>query len=371
VKVLLLSAYAARSHVQWQRNLQELFPDWQWRVLSLPPRHFSWRIRGNPLYWALEERGVLEDDYDLLLATSMVDLATLRGLVPALASLPSVLYFHENQFAYPQHRQGHGLLEAQMVSLYSALAADVVLFNSAYNRDSFLEGCRALLEKLPDYAPGACVPALGEKAMVLPVPLPLAQLTQLEPKWPGTQGTYPQRPLRLVWVGRFEHDKGGEGLYSLLQHLERRDLDYELAVAGQQFRHSPPVFERIRVDFAQRLVQFGYLDSRDDYLALLRGADVVISTALHEFQGLAVLEAVAAGCLPLVPRRLAYPEIYPEKNCYASHPGEEPETEAALAVLLDLADSLASGDAPHPDVTAYDSAVLKSRYLQVFRKLAG
>ena len=117
LKVLLLSAYAAASHVHWQSHLADMFPSWDWQVLALPPRHFSWRVRGNPLYWALEETETLAQAYDLLIATSMVDLATLRGLVPSLAEIPSVLYFHENQFEYPQGKQQHGLLEAQMVRI--------------------------------------------------------------------------------------------------------------------------------------------------------------------------------------------------------------------------------------------------------------
>ena len=110
MKVLLLSAYAAQSHVHWRRSLEVMFPQWRWQILELPPRHFSWRIRGNPLHWAQRDRALLEQDYDVLVATSMVDLATLRGLVPALAGLPSILYFHENQFAYPQGGRRHGLL---------------------------------------------------------------------------------------------------------------------------------------------------------------------------------------------------------------------------------------------------------------------
>ena len=364
MKVLLLSAYAARSHVYWQRGLQAMFASWHWTVLSLPPRHFSWRVRGNPLYWAISERDALEQDYDLLVATSMVDLATLRGLVPNLATVPAVVYFHENQFAYPQHRQQKSLLEAQMVSLYSALAADQVLFNSRYNLESFLAGCTSLLGKLPDRVPPGVVASLQQKAVVLPVPLAADLPIAGQAAWPGG-GQSVDRPLRLLWVGRFEYDKGGAGLLQILQLLEGEGLDYELAVIGQQFRNSPDVFGQIERDFAHRLVQFGYVESTRDYHGLLLGADMVLSTALHEFQGLAVLEAVALGCVPLVPDRLAYPEIYPTQYRYVSCP-EDPGQEAAAAVHLIhvLSKGARQGSVPAPDVADYTRARLQPRYRQ-------
>ncbi len=371
MNVLLLSAYAAHSHGHWQRALADMFPRWSWTALTLPPRYFSWRVRGNPLYWSLAERPVLEAHYDLLVATSMVDLATLRGLVPALARLPALLYFHENQFAYPQQARQHSLLEAQMVSLYSALAADALAFNSAYNRDSFLQGVAALLHKLPDRVPAGVPALLRDKAQVLPVPIDLAAEADLAAAWPGAPGERPVRPLRLLWSGRFEYDKGGEGLWRLLQQLEQRGLDYELAMTGQQFRNSPAIFAQIARDFRHRLVHFGFVESATDLQALRRGADIVLATALHEFQGLAVLEAVACGCLPAVPDRLAYPEIYPRRYRYASRP-QQPEIEAAAAadLVLRLAAPEVGDRAELPDLALYSRSGLQPRYRCLLEQLA-
>jgi glycosyltransferase involved in cell wall biosynthesis len=374
VKVLVLSAYAAQSHVYWQEGLLAMFPRWQWSVLSLPPRHFSWRVRGNPLYWALAERETLELAYDLVIATSMVDLATLRGLVPRLAVVPTIVYFHENQFEYPiverktgtvgRSQQSNNLLEAQMVSLYSALAADRLVFNSRYNLTTFHNGCQALLKRLPDKVPPGIVSLLRDKSSVIPVPLKsVASTPERRSIWGDDSTPYPQRALRLVWVGRLEYDKGGDRLLRILQQLELTGLHYELAVIGQQFRNSPQEFERIETQFAHRLVQFGYIESRSDYLAALAGADIVLSTALHEFQGLAVLEAIAAGCIPIVPRRLVYPEIIPEAYCYTSlRDNVESEAESAVALLCNHAQLIATEGGDQVDVSRFASVELVSQY---------
>ena len=342
-----------------------MFPDWEWTVLDLPPRHFSWRVRGNALYWSLAERDTLEREYDLLIATSMVDLATLRGLVPALTRLRTVVYFHENQFEYPQYNQQHSLLDAQVASLYTALSADALLFNSLYNLDTFMAGCAALLGKLPDRVPPGVVSILQDKAMVLPVPIDIEKYSMTVPLWPGVRGPSGDAPLRLLWVGRFEHDKGGEGLLRILQILEGTGLDFELAVTGQQFRRSPEVFQQIESAFSHRIVQFGYVESVADYRALLRAAEIVLSTALHEFQGLAVMEAVAAGCLPVVPDRLGYREFYASDSRYGSYTDDpEQEAESAVELIQQWAQNIREGTASAPDMSAVGLQNLTVRYRQ-------
>ena len=360
MRVLLLSAYAAQSHVHWRRSLEIMIPEWEWTVLELPPRYFSWRVRGNPLYWSRAEREALERPYELVVATSMVDLATLRGLVPALAGVPAALYFHENQFEYPRGRGRHSPLEAQMVSLYSALAANGLVFNSAYNRDSFMQGCEALLARLPDKVPKGIVEELRSFSTVLPVPLEPQAFSSGRQWWPAREET---DALRLSWTGRFEYDKGGESLLEILRQLDRRGVDYQLALVGQQFRDSPPVFDHISRDFGHRLVHYGYLESRDDYHSLLRGADLVLSTARHEFQGLAVLEAVAAGCIPVVPDRLAYRELYGPEFRYRSRPEDTAgEASAAVECVVHWQSAIRAGSATAPDVSAFSTDRLAPEY---------
>jgi len=46
----------------------------------------------------------------------------------------------------------------------------------------------------------------------------------------------------------------------------------------------------------------------------LSEADVFVSTARHEFFGISVVEAIAAGVYPLLPRRLSYPEIISDEE---------------------------------------------------------
>ncbi|MFC6979090.1 tRNA-queuosine alpha-mannosyltransferase domain-containing protein [Microbulbifer taiwanensis] len=53
---MLLSAYDADSHKRWRRGLVAAIPEWQWTQLTLPPRYFSWRIRGNSLSWGRGRR---------------------------------------------------------------------------------------------------------------------------------------------------------------------------------------------------------------------------------------------------------------------------------------------------------------------------
>lgn len=351
MNILLLSAYDAASHAYWHKGLTESLSQHQWTVLSLPPRYFSWRIRGNSLSWAFNEREVLEQDYDLIVATSMTDLSALRGFVPRLAGIPTLVYFHENQFAYPESGREYGNVEPKILNIYTALAADHICFNTAYNRDTFLAGCRELLKKLPDQVPVGLVERLEKNSSVLQVPLPAAAYLPHDPQ---------TGPIRLVWNHRWEFDKGPEELLNAVQRLCDSGVDFRLDLVGQQFRKVPKQFQALKQLLRDRAGHWGFVESVDEYRRLLQQADIVLSTALHDFQGIAVLEGVAAGAIPLVPNRLAYPELFPAVCCYNSGEGE---TESLVDRVADYAWQKQQGaiDAA-PDITALNWAAMAGRY---------
>ncbi|MCH8497649.1 MAG: DUF3524 domain-containing protein [Marinobacter sp.] len=327
-RILLLSAYEAGSHVRWRELLVSGLPEYEWHTLTLPARYFRWRIRGNPLSWLGAPE--LQESWDLVIATSMVDLATLKGLNPRLANTPTLLYMHENQFAFPDSGRQHASIDPQMVNLYSALAADRVAFNSAWNRDSMLAGIDALLSRLPDAVPPGLVDALVAKSCILPVPI-------ADRLFSASERSLNSDCPHILWNHRWEYDKGPERLQALLEALVKRQQPFRLSVVGERFRSYPPVFDRIQAQFQGQLQHWGYLESRAAYEALLQQADVVVSTALHDFQGLAMLEALAAGCMPLAPDRLAYPEYVPEICRYTGcEQAINAEAEAAADVLQQL-----------------------------------
>lgn len=300
--IWLLSAYRSDSHASWADWLLDTFSEYQWFRLELPGRHFRWRIRGNPLSWLHR----LPDSIpDLIVATSMVDLSTLKGLHPRLAAIPCVYYFHENQFAYPVSTGQFDSVDPQMVQLYGALASDRLLFNSSYNRDSFLQGVSDLLRKLPDEIPDGVVAALTDKSDVLPVVIKPVMANEIRNK------------KLILWNHRWEYDKAPQVYRDALLQLNKIRPDFKLALLGHRPAVKPAALQEIEQKLGDKIIINAKV-SKDDYRKYLAQSAIVVSTAIHEFQGLSVLEAVSAGAVPLVPDDLCYREQYADEFRYTA-----------------------------------------------------
>jgi glycosyltransferase involved in cell wall biosynthesis len=273
--------------------------------LGLPPRRWKWRMRHSALTFA-EEVAVRQrrgEEWDVVFCSDMLDLAAFRGLTsPDVGHLPTVIYFHENQLTYPVREEAERDLHFAFTNLTSALAADAVWWNSAFHRDEYLEALSLMAARMPDHKPREAPRIIRQKSRVEPPGVALfPQEQRRSPRPPGD--------LHIAWVARWEFDKDPDTFFAALVQLQHRGVPFRLSVFGEQFQQVPEVFARVREELAEHIEHWGFVECRGDYLAMLAQVDVVVSTAQHEFFGMAVVEAITAGCYPLLPSRLAYPEL--------------------------------------------------------------
>jgi len=318
-------------------------------------------MRGAVPYWVLEHQDVLCQPYDLIFASSYVPLAELIGLAPQLAAVPRLLYFHENQLTYPaqvgqqRERDNH----FGVTQLVSALAAQTLVFNSDFNRRSFFEAGEQLLARLPDRVPKGWIPKLRSRSRVLGVPLDLPALSP-EPFSAQREGA----PL-ILWNHRWEHDKAPEVFAQALLRLADEGLSFDVALCGQRFGLVPSGFEALRTRLGPRVRTFGEARSRAEYEGWLSRADIAVSTARHEFFGIAMLEAAHFGARPLVPDALAYPELF--EPCYRYPVGA---LEAALTALLKPSAEQPPLRADRQHITRGLGAPLLQQYAELFDEMA-
>jgi glycosyltransferase involved in cell wall biosynthesis len=82
-----------------------------------------------------------------------------------------------------------------------------------------------------------------------------------------------------------------------------------------------------------RVVQFGRVESAEEYARLLWRSHIAVSTSRQEFFGISMVEAMYAECFPIAPNALNYPDIIPGEE----HAACLFEDEAALVALLQRA----------------------------------
>jgi glycosyltransferase involved in cell wall biosynthesis len=154
---------------------------------------------------------------------------------------------------------------------------------------------------------------VARRAHVLPLGVDLARFDPYRPRSAVRQWGDPAMGPLVLWNQRWEYDKDPAAFFSALYALQEQQVPFRVAVAGANQGLPTRVFVEARKRLEGRLVQWGRLGSFADYATLLWEADIVVSTALHEFFGTAVVEAVYCGCRPILPHRLSYPELMPEE----------------------------------------------------------
>lgn len=310
MNVLALEPWYGGSHRHFLDGLAR-YSRHEFRLVTMADRFWKWRMQGGAVTLAHKARELHAEGYrpDLLFASDMVNVPAFLALTRDLfAATPVVLYFHENQLTYPLRPEAQRDYTYAYVNYLSALAADHVVFNSQFHYDEFFDALPELLRRFPDYTHLRTAQRVREKSEVLHLGLDLAALDAAAPPRAKLAG-----PPIILWNQRWEHDKNPEAFFRVMNRLDDAGADFRLILAGERFEEQPPAFETAFRRYAERIIHYGYADDLAEYAKLLRRADLVVSTSNHEFFGVALLEAIHSGCHPLLPRRLTYPELIPER----------------------------------------------------------
>ena len=309
MRIYLISPYHTGSHQAWAEGYAT-HSRHTVHLVTMAGRFWKWRMHGGALELAHRIETLVREvgPPDAVLATDMTNLPALIALArPWLNRVPIHLYMHENQLTYPPPPGEKRDLTYAMINVLSMAVAHRIHFNSAYHRDDFFAELPRLLKHFPDYNHLEIIPKLRDKSDILPVGLDLSFFDAFRPPAlePG--------PLRILWNQRWEYDKNPGEFFRALYALADEGTPFQVIVAGENYRRQPTEFEEARARLADRIIHFGYAASRADYARLLWRADLVISTAIHEFFGVSVLEAIYCHTYPLLPRRLSYPELIPSE----------------------------------------------------------
>nr|XP_056717423.1 glycosyltransferase-like domain-containing protein 1 isoform X1 [Euleptes europaea] len=411
MSILLIEAFYGGSHKQLVDLLQEEIEDCV--LFTLPAKKWHWRARTAAVYFM--QTVPASADYRILFASSVLNLTEIVALRPDLGKLKKVLYFHENQLIYPVQKCQERDFQYGYNQILSCLVADTVVFNSAYNMESFLSSIGKFMKLMPDHRPKCLEKIIRPKCQVLYFPVKFPDVSRFMPEhklahiknMPGAKGngttcpfmslpvqeknnrtvgltknsnsdlmlfdyktqtecctplqerlhnplTTPkelteltpskctshcqedqpqstcnlcrtpgglecqQKPLHIIWPHRWEHDKDPESFFKILLKMKQMELSFHVSVLGETFTHVPVIFSEAQKALGSSVLHWGYLPSKDEYFQVLCMADVVISTAKHEFFGVAMIEAVYCGCYPLCPKALVYPEIFPAEYLYST-----------------------------------------------------
>ena len=343
-------------------------------LFTLPGRHWKWRMQGGALSLARRAADGLASAGprpSVLFASDMLDLPVfLAAGDPVVARVPAILYLHENQLTYPLPHGMERDLGYGFKNLTAAAIAEAVLFNSAYHRREFLKAAGDLLRAMPDEIPDWILEEMEAKARVLPVGCDLRRFDRhrsraLSDAAAGRWGDPAAGPL-LVWNQRWEYDKAPGDLFAALRVLKASGVRFRLAMAGPNQGVPTADFLRARSELADHIVQWGRVAKGPDYASLLWASDVVVSTAVHEFFGVAIVEAMYCGCRPVLPRRLSYPELVPSE---AHEDVLYGEGELVTALTRALAEPRAwSEDWQRTWVARFDWASLGARYDEEIRR---
>lgn len=135
-----------------------------------------------------------------------------------------------------------------------------------------------------------------------------------------------EKPIDVIFPHRFDPDKGIDEFIRIAEGLNKWSGGKLNIVATSACHPNPKVMKQM-----QKVCTVVVGESGDNHCLRLGRSKIVLSTAIQEGWGYSILKAVSVGCIPVLPCRAVYPELYPKEFLYQS------ELEAVAMVARTIA----------------------------------
>ena len=301
---LFLEPYYGGSHKSFANKY--IGDNDEWTLLTLPATKWRWRMRHASITFA----NILNEQYadckwEQVVATDMMNFAEFIALAPpSVRNAEKIFYFHENQLTYPDSSKTEKDYHYAFTNFVSAIAADRVIFNSHYHKNEFLDEMTKLLKRMPDYGHIDEINKIREKSEVLYPPADIAIIPRIKNDVPV-----------ITWAARWEEDKNPQDFFDVIEKLACSGAKFRINVMGGSSDSSSigNLFDDFKKKHESIIDNWGFV-SRAEYEQALNRTDIFISTAIHEFYGISAVEAHKTGAFCILPNRLAYPEVFKNKD---------------------------------------------------------
>jgi len=306
LKILYVEPFYSGAHKQWIDNYKKISKH-NITIINLSGKKWKWRMHGGAITLA-EKFNNLNQKFDLIICSDMLNLPVFKSLCnKELINTRIVIYFHENQFSYPWSQNDPDIklnrdLHYGYINYTSSLVADHNYFNSNYNLDSYIDGLKKYLNKMPNNKNLNSISDIKNKSSVLYIG---CNLKEIKLKDKNKSNKYPI----VLWNHRWEYDKKPDIFFDILYKLKDEGLKFSVIILGKQYKEYPECFDKAKKILKNEILHIGYSKSTKDYKKWLNVADILPVTSIQDFFGISIVEAVASGVYPILPNRLSYPEI--------------------------------------------------------------
>tara|TARA_Y100000996_G_scaffold213287_1_gene167549 strand:+ start:4242 stop:5363 length:1122 start_codon:yes stop_codon:yes gene_type:complete len=305
LNILYVEPFYSGSHKQWIDSYKR-YSNLNIEILSLPGKKWKWRMHGGAITLAKEYNSI-KKRYHLILCSDMLNLPVFKSLCyDNLANSKVVMYFHENQLSYPWSPLDQDLelkrdLHYHYINYTSSLISDYNYFNSNYHFNSYIDGLKKYLQKMPDFKNIDTIDLILQKSDILPI----GCNTNKKNKYNNKNNI----PV-ILWNHRWEYDKNPDLFFKILFELAESNFQFKLIVVGEKYSDYPKIFDIAKDRLSNQIIHFGYCEDYQDYIKYLEMAHILPVTSNQDFFGISIVEAVSYGAHPILPKRLSYPELF-------------------------------------------------------------